>query len=152
MKDQVRYLVQRPIIRLRKSELIMWTNLIHNPEFIRQLYTAEPNLLNTKIHEVTLHRDGPKLSIRFEITELPNNVPKKWATSAFNVVQITLEFWGITDVKIVGYGTSNVSDIFLHQQHDKKISVTVAGVETKISFFCNFIRLPKIEPFLIDLA
>ena len=126
----------------------MWSDLVDNPEFIRQLYAVEPGLENVKIHEVNLHRDGPRLSVRFEIQDFPTNIPKKWSGINFKIVQITLEFWGVAGLKISGFGTSNASRISISRGGQKDILIAVAGNETEFTLSCNMVRIAKIEPFL----
>ncbi|MCU6243896.1 immunity 50 family protein [Enterobacter asburiae] len=47
----------------------------------------EPSLYNVDIHDIVFHRDGPCISIRFNLRDYPSSPPKKWRLQKYNTIQ-----------------------------------------------------------------
>ncbi len=65
-----------------------------------------PGLENVEIQELIFHRDGPRVSLRFDLAEFPNRPPKKWVVAGANKVQIVLLAISVCDVKLSGVITN----------------------------------------------
>jgi hypothetical protein len=66
-----------------------WTDLLVEAAAIRAIFgEAPPSLHGVELHEVVVGWDGPSVSLRFDIAELPASPPPKW--TKFNTVQMTL--------------------------------------------------------------
>ncbi|GAB2625327.1 hypothetical protein Aab01nite_19400 [Paractinoplanes abujensis] len=91
-----------------------WTQALGNPEGILAVYGGEPpELAAVHVHEVTLHRDGPSLTVTVDLPVFPARPPAKWVRERYDVVQIQLRFFGLTDVELRGFGTDPMADIVL---------------------------------------
>jgi hypothetical protein len=86
---------------------------IQNPESLASLYSS-PSLIGVALHEVSLHRDGLTLSLRFYLAQFPDRPPKKWHP-AFNTAQVTLDLVGVSNLNISGFTTTPVGGLFLDQ-------------------------------------
>jgi len=49
----------------------MWTKLLVDAKAIDAIYSAAPSLLEARLHEVRLHQDGPRASLRFDLKDYP---------------------------------------------------------------------------------
>lgn len=81
-----------------------WTAALENPQSITSLF-GEPSALDLiDLHEVTVHREGPVLRLRFDIPAVPAPLPRKWPAGA-NTTQLVLAAWGVTALQISGWAT-----------------------------------------------
>lgn len=81
-----------------------WFELLVNSQSIKSIYGDEtPSLKNVDVHSLLLHRDGPKLSMKFNLNEYPSSPPKKWNAQEFNTVQIVLSFLDLKSVEMSGW-------------------------------------------------
>mgnify|MGYP003365298543 CR=1 FL=1 len=56
----------------------LWTNHLVSTQYIDSIYHSnKPGLNKVDIHEINFHRDGPKISIRINLNDYPENPPKK---------------------------------------------------------------------------
>ncbi|UXY16752.1 immunity 50 family protein [Chitiniphilus purpureus] len=80
-----------------------WTDLVLDVNPIRAIYGANPPTLEAvDLHEMVLHRDGPRVLLRFDLQDFPQHPPKKWVDAGFNRVQIQLLISNIQDLLIIG--------------------------------------------------
>lgn len=85
----------------------MWLDLIDDDRGVRAIYGDKPPALGRVVlHEVTLHRDGPRAVLRFDLPEYPTEPPRKWLDLRFNVVQIQLMLIGVHDISMSGWRNS----------------------------------------------
>ncbi|MFD0267202.1 Imm50 family immunity protein [Streptomyces sp. NPDC127106] len=73
-----------------------WLDHVLNAEVLREAYGAQgvPEPDGLVIHEVTWHRDGPSLTLRFELPSYPAEPPEAWTARAANTVQVELRLLG----------------------------------------------------------
>lgn len=68
-----------------------WLTLLTNKSPIESIFREEqPDLDDVDLHEVVIHRDGPKVTLVFDLNTFPTSPPKKWLIGKFNKVQIRL--------------------------------------------------------------
>ena len=73
-----------------------WISLLDDAQFLLSLYPdSVPSLEGAVLHEVKMLREGPVVSLRFDLPDFPANPPAKWSTQRFNVVQITVTGIGV---------------------------------------------------------
>lgn len=63
---------------------------------------------DVELHELSLHRDGPALRVRFDLprTISSERWPKAWHAQQANTVQVTLLCVGVRSVAIDGWATT----------------------------------------------
>jgi hypothetical protein len=97
------------------------------------------------LHEITLIRDGPVLRFRFDLQDFPPTPPKKWSSS-FNTAQMTIDFIGTVDVRIDGWGTTEIGDLKLHKDGNS-IAIAFHGNTCKISAHSEFAYIQNITGY-----
>ena len=58
------------------------------------------------LHEVTVHRDGPVVRLRFDLAEYPAQPPAKWVTGGADTVQVVLDLVGVDRLAVTGAMTN----------------------------------------------
>ncbi|MGC4744303.1 Imm50 family immunity protein [Micromonospora sp. DT201] len=89
-----------------------WVDLLSESHGIRAIYGEDlPALTSVDLHELVLHRDGPRATLRFDLSQFPKSPPKKWADQGFNVVQVQLTLVDVLHLTMVGWTTRALLDI-----------------------------------------
>ena len=58
-----------------------WIELLTEAQFLSSLYTdSAPSLEVVVLHEVRLLRDGPAVTLRFDLHDFPASPPSKWSS------------------------------------------------------------------------
>jgi hypothetical protein len=69
-----------------------WTDLLVDPRTIRAIFgPTGPSLEGIELHAIELHRDGPTVTLRFDVAEFPADPPKKWLERECNRVWLKLQ-------------------------------------------------------------
>ncbi|MCP1621433.1 Imm50 family immunity protein [Pseudomonas nitroreducens] len=101
------------------TDMNNWLECLMSDKEIKAVYGEDiPDLKGLSFHEVAISRDGPKVSIRFDLGDFPSDPPKKWVANGFNCVQIVLAFSGVTDFEMKGWGLDNVGGIHVFREND----------------------------------
>ena len=87
-----------------------WNDLTLNPRVILGYYSAPPELDDVEVLSLSLRRDGPLLEMVVGLPSFPDRPSPRWEASA-NTVQATFRFFGLREVSITGWGTSNVGHL-----------------------------------------
>jgi len=104
-----------------------WLDTLADPRPIRAVYgDGVPGLAPVVLHEVCLHRDGPRVTLRFDLPDFPAEPPRKWLAQQANVVQVALTLVGIQGITLSGWTTQPVLDLSLTHE-DGTVVVTGAG-------------------------
>lgn len=76
----------------------MWLSSIENKEVFRSIYRdKELSLDKLFLHELSVFTgENPRVIVKFDTSELPNELPTKWKIGKVNTLQITMEFIGVT--------------------------------------------------------
>lgn len=82
-----------------------WSRHIENPDSLALFGAAAEDLGFIELHELIVHRDGPLLRLRFDVSFVPEKFPVRWPAEA-NTTQITLAASGIGDLGVAGWATS----------------------------------------------
>ncbi|MDV5146879.1 Imm50 family immunity protein [Streptomyces sp. SBC-4] len=107
-----------------------WASLLSNPWAIKRVYDGNPpELVSVPLHAVDLNREGPTLSLRFDMPIFPENPPKKWTAQGFDAVQVTLTLGGVRNVSFSGFTTSPVVEITLTARNGVELTVRSPAVE-----------------------
>jgi hypothetical protein len=77
---------------------------IENPRALTGLFGEGFDISEVDLHEVSIHRDGPTLQFRFDISRVPASHPARWPAGA-NTTQVVLRAGGIDRLQITGFST-----------------------------------------------
>ncbi|CAN7524390.1 Imm50 family immunity protein [Pseudoxanthomonas sp. LjRoot143] len=81
-----------------------WTVAVSNPQSLAQL-PSDIGARPIDLHEVILHRDGPRVRLRFDVDAVPNPLPARWGGDA-NRTQLQLACFGISAFTLSGFATT----------------------------------------------
>jgi hypothetical protein len=123
----------------------MWSLSCDNPEAIARLYDSVVGLDRVELHELILHRDGPRLQLRFDLPRFPDHPPSRWQAGA-NTVQVTLDLWIIEDFLLEGWATSNVGEFALTPSPEG-IQVSFRTTSARLSARCVAARIVKVSEY-----
>lgn len=80
-----------------------WLEFISDAAPLKAVYGQDiPSLHGVDFHGIDIHRDGPRVLLRFDLPEFPSHPPKKWVAAGFNRVQLRLLAIGVNDFQMVG--------------------------------------------------
>lgn len=109
-----------------------WHSILMNPASLLAIYGGPPPPLDqTSIHEVNVHRDGPCLTLRFDLPQFPNRPPSKWAARGFNTVQVKLSFFGLQELQLEGFSTNVMASIDLRKEDLVTVDATSPTFQLK---------------------
>jgi Immunity protein 50 len=95
-----------------------WLDSVSDPRPVRAIYGDHvPSLERTSLHEVSLHRDGPRAVIRFDLADFPDHPPKKWLERGYDVVQVQIMLVGIWRFSLEGWTTEPVVNIEIAKEN-----------------------------------
>ncbi|ELY2857404.1 hypothetical protein SMC92_004559 [Cronobacter dublinensis] len=113
-----------------------WTDLLVDKSKVSSIFKEEePSLCNIDIHEIIFHRDGPKITLRFNLENYPSDPPKKWVLQKFNTVQLQLTALDINEVKFSGWEKTNYNlDLNISKCDDLIV------ISARDNVFCLYIK------------
>ncbi|MGX1810000.1 Imm50 family immunity protein [Nocardia sp. NPDC055321] len=86
-----------------------WLDLVVDPQPIRSVFKeSEPSLTGISLQSLCMHRDGPRVTLRVDLSSYPDNPPAKWVQRQANTVQVELMFVGVTEWSIQGIGVDSI--------------------------------------------
>ncbi|MFP2424293.1 Imm50 family immunity protein [Pseudescherichia vulneris] len=126
-----------------------WTDYLIDSKKIDSIYHVDkPSLDEIDVHELIFHRDGPKISIIFNLKEYPSKPPQKWAVQKFNVVQIKLSLIDIECVDMSGWvDTTYTAYVNIHKI-DGLIHFNLNGTNLKLSLRAMFMDVESITAYM----
>ncbi|HKX27143.1 MAG TPA: Imm50 family immunity protein [Blastocatellia bacterium] len=129
-----------------------WYELADNPKAITELYETVPALERLDLHELLLHRDGPRLTLKANLYPFPEIPPDRWVRNGFNRVIIQLDFWGVQSVSISGWSTEIVIDIEIERINSEEISVLAKPREgdSYFSFVCQDFSIARVAGYMAE--
>lgn len=105
-----------------------WVDFLSEPHGIRAIYGEElPTLTSVDLHELVLHRDGPRATLRFDLAQFPREPPKKWADQGFNVVQVQLTLVDVHHLTVAGWTTHATLDLDVERRDGVLLLRTLNG-------------------------
>jgi hypothetical protein len=132
-------------------EVIMWHELAENPKAMSQLYKTVPSLEGLEPHELLLHRDGPRLTLKADFPCFPDAPPDRWVREGYTKVSIQLDFWGIRSVNISGWSTNMLVNIQIERTNSGEISIVAESCEGQVYFsaVCQSFRIAHITGYAV---
>ena len=96
-----------------------WVDLLSEPHGIRAIYGEDlPTLTSVDLHELVLHRDGPRATLRFDLGQFPRKPPKKWDEKCFNVVQVQLTLVDVRHLTVAAWTTHVTLDLNVERKDE----------------------------------
>jgi Immunity protein 50 len=89
-----------------------WNDLSQNPRVIFGYYSTPPRLDQVEVISLALLRDGPTLEVVVELATFPDRRSPRWDASA-NAAQARFRFFSLREVRIEGWGTTNIGSLSL---------------------------------------
>ncbi len=123
-----------------------WTNHLGNKLPVESLYSEPPLLDQLRLHEVRLHQDGPRISLRLDLNEFPDRPPKKWVAGKFNRIQLTLVLVDIDSFRMDGWDLNNIGDLSL-KDCDAGVCLQFDGPTLQIDCTARFLEVEKISGY-----
>lgn len=126
-----------------------WPDLTLNPEAITRLYPdAPPSLRGVHLSEVSLHRDGPRMSLHVLLADFPARPPARWARERCNAVALQLDLFDVADVDLAGWSTDNIADLDLARAPDGRISVRADAAPLRLRVTCHSLRVAHVTGYI----
>jgi hypothetical protein len=91
---------------------------IENSQAITSLLGENYPISEIDLHEATIHRNGPKLQLRFDLSAVPKIMPSRWLKDA-NTMQVVLTAWDIDALLIEGFSTQLSGTVQVLNADDK---------------------------------
>ncbi|WP_076842588.1 MULTISPECIES: Imm50 family immunity protein [Protofrankia] len=125
-----------------------WPDVLDDPRSIQAIYDDRtPPLESVVLHEISLHRDGPRVVLRFDLPEYPTHPPKKWLNQGLNVVQIQLMLIGIRDLSLRGWSHESSVNLSLERQGDA-VRVAASSGSTTINISAEAASIVSVSAYL----
>jgi hypothetical protein len=124
-----------------------WINTLADSKSIEAIFGKRiPPLDAVDLHEILVHRDGPRVVLRFELSAYPSPPPQKWQSQGYNRAQVKLMLIGVTSVQISGWSTNVVADIDLVRQSNA-IRLTAKAASTNIQVVASTAMIESISGY-----
>jgi hypothetical protein len=98
------------------------------------------------VHDVTVSRDGPQVTIRIDLPAYPAAPPAKWQREGFNTVQAEITFVGAREISLKGFGRDPVADVDITR--DDATYVSIESPEFRLSLTADAAVLSKVSAYL----
>ena len=118
-----------------------WYELAENPQAISELYSDVPSLESVHLIEVSLHRDGTRMSLKVALPRFPDKPPARWKAQGYNTVQVQLDFWTLQTILINGWSTDNFVDIHILPDANKQIDLQIVSSHCSIEATAHDFRI-----------
>lgn len=123
-----------------------WVDHLANPGMVDRVYSVPPDLVEVDLFSVDLNREGPYLTLRFNLPTYADKPLDEWVAGQANTVQAHLGFFGVKDLVMSGWADTNVVAVELELVDDETLAVEVRGDSTLITFKCNrYLNLNKLS-------
>lgn len=94
-----------------------WTDSVLDAAPVKAIFGPNPpSLEGIDLHEINLHRDGPRVLLRFDLQDFPVHPPRKWASAGFNRVQMRFIALGVQLMEIAGLQSSMKTDLKINKE------------------------------------
>jgi hypothetical protein len=121
-----------------------WTAAVANPQALGALPT-DIGMQPVDLHEVTVHRDGPSVRLRFDVATVPEPLPARWDPGA-NRTQVLLACFGVTAFALSGITTILTGRLAVQSMGDAwKVDFTTNDVVLTLS--ASLIRVESLSGY-----
>jgi hypothetical protein len=126
----------------------VWYSACDNPQALTRLFTSVGDVSDVEMHEAVLHRDGPRLQLRFDISSFPDRPSPRWHPS-YNTLQVQVSFWGLDDLRIEGWPTRITGRLSLDPAGEG-LHVAFDAPGCSIAARCRLARIEHLSPYLSE--
>lgn len=123
-----------------------WPDFLENPQAIASLFASDVDLSHVDLHEIIVHRDGPVIRLRFDVTAMPDVPPGRWPIEA-NVTQITLAAWGVATLQLEGWATSVLGELSVCRDNDRYL-LSFVGEHCHLAATCSSICIERLQGYV----
>jgi hypothetical protein len=124
-----------------------WLDYVPNRHVVDTLYSVPPLLDELELFTVLLDREGPLVTLRFNLARYADTPPELWGERKYNTVQIELRCMSVRALLISGWEYTNTVSIRLRPLDDEMLAVALSG-DTTISFECSrYLDIKKISAY-----
>lgn len=121
-----------------------WTAAVANPQALARLPDGV-GALPIDLHEVTLHRDGPRVRLRFDLPVVPDPLPARWDVDA-NRTQVQLACFGVRAFALTGFTTCMAGRLSVQPTGDAWDMAFVAG-EVVLQLRAALVRVESLSGY-----
>jgi len=125
-----------------------WLDGVDRAQALRALFPdGDPSLDAIHMHELTFHRDGPSLALRFDLPAYPSEPPEKWLQAGHNTVQVTLALDGVRSVTLEGWGRDISGKLELRPGAALGFDCNFVTEGCKLTATCDFVRIAHVSGY-----
>jgi hypothetical protein len=110
-----------------------WLRGCQNPRSVEQLFDETRGLDRVELHKMILHRDGPRLQLRFQLPRFADRPSPRWHPE-HNALQVTMSFWGVAEATLTGWTGGNVGELRVLSESPYRLEFTGEGVVVRCAF------------------
>ncbi|ENX3944729.1 Imm50 family immunity protein [Photobacterium damselae] len=126
-----------------------WTKYLLDSNKIKAIFGDKiPSIEAIDLHEVLLNRDGPKVTFRFDLSDYPENPPKKWQAAGFNCVQVQLVALSVHDLQINGFSSKYKCGMSISSDEKQIVSVKIDKNDLKIYLKAEHLFIDSISAYV----
>ncbi|WP_196814645.1 Imm50 family immunity protein [Nocardia sp. BMG111209] len=125
-----------------------WIELLTDARAVQAIYRDNPpSLENLILHELCLHRDGPRVVIKADLADFPDNPPKKWRDRGFDTVRVELLLDGVTRAEISGISINSQISLRLTREKGQIHATVGPGSTTTLDIWSDLLTLNLISAY-----
>ena len=128
-----------------------WYHQCENPQAVESIYSSAPALERWMLREVTLHEDGPRISLRADLPDFPDRPPQRWHPE-FTVAQVTVNLVGVRDLSFVGWSANNEGVFALSREAPGTLRFAFDGGSTHLRGSCIMAQVSKISGYATEAS
>lgn len=128
-----------------------WTDFLVDGNKVKGIFgDSIVSLKNVSIHEIVMHRDGPAVTLRFDVEDYPIDPPKKWIDNGFNTVQIALICVDVSSLSLSGLSMMMRADLVFERLNDK-VKLHIRTETFNLDLTSNFLMVESISGYIDSL-
>jgi hypothetical protein len=120
---------------------------IENSQALTSLFGEGFDLSEVDLHEVVVHRDGPSMRLRFDISCVPSTLPSRWPKEA-NTTQVVLLVFGIDKLQISGFTTQCQGTLRTLSDQDHQM-IEFTGFQCALTCAFHMLRIERVSGYVI---
>ncbi|TLQ45345.1 Imm50 family immunity protein [Streptomyces marianii] len=125
-----------------------WTDLLSNPEGMRELYTRTPTLPECFLFYFHIDERESGITLGFDTRSIPDRPRPEWLRTGFNAFEFFLTFAHVTDLSLSGWNSITDRTIDLSRSTLGGITARVTNSREMISFHASSARLSRARVYL----
>lgn len=130
-----------------------WLDEVGDTDFLARLFKQKaPSLNDVEVHEIALHRDGPSLTLTFDLPDFPTDVPAAWHAAGYNTIQLTLVAIGLRSVVMSGWATDVRGDLRISSDDVHGMRIHFDCESISLGAAAEHVRVAKLSPYANGVA